>query len=78
MRANDLSDGSIKTLLILALLVANLIVASLPHPKQVPSSRVRNEMMKVEAMLNDEARNGRPSSFLVGSFLRHSRFGIRH
>ena len=27
---------------------------------------------------DDEARNGRPSSFLIGSFLRHSTFGIRH
>ena len=48
MRWNDLSDGSIKTLLILALIVANLVVASFPHPKQVPSSRARSEMTKSE------------------------------
>ncbi len=91
MRLNDLSDGSIKALLILALLVANLIVASFPHPKQVPSARKRNDefrMTKVESMTrnaageaglsNDQAQNGRPLSFLIGSFLRHSTFGIRH
>jgi len=41
MRLNDLSDGSIKTLLILALILANIAVALAHHraPLQLPPPR---------------------------------------
>jgi hypothetical protein len=81
MRLNDLNDGSIKTLLILALIIANLVVASFPQPKQIPSppDRGRNvRTTKFESMTNDEAPQGRLSSFVIGSFLRPSSFGFRH
>jgi hypothetical protein len=48
MRLNDLNDGSIKALFILGLIIANLIVASFPHPRHVPSPRARIEMTKPE------------------------------
>jgi heme exporter protein D len=51
MRLNDLNDGSIKTLLILGLIIANLVVASFPQRRHVPSGR--NQKQNDEARIND-------------------------
>ncbi len=76
MRRQDRNAGSIKALIIVGLIAANLVAANLRHPAPGPSERNDEiRMTKPESMTNDEARNfviRAPSLFRASSFeLRH-------